>query len=404
MIALALSCVESHAAGIRTERAESQTPPSLVLMDYQGLLRTKERLQAGDSLVLANFRILEKAAALALKEGPYSVMDKPFVPSSGNKHDFMSVATYHWPNPDSPDGLPYVRRDGFVAPDWHLYDTVPLVKMTQAVITLSLAHFLSDRKAYADQAARLVNVWFLDEKTRMNPHLNYGQIIRGVNEGRGAGIIDTRGWVYLVDAIGLLSGCHVWSAEQEAEIRGWFHDYLVWLLESSHGQSEAAKKNNHGTWYELQVAVLARFTGENAVAQHFIGRLHNRIAFQIQPDGGQPAELARTRAFHYSVMNLEGLSNAIVLGTQLGFDLSQFRAEDGGGVETALDFLLPYVLEEKKWPYQQVTDWQPDLYLYRLLVRRLSRYYPGFASPELAVRLAPAVRTGEEAVLYFIFQ
>ena len=35
---------------------------------------------------------------------------------SHDPHDFVSVPVYFWPNPETPDGLPWVRRDGRVNP------------------------------------------------------------------------------------------------------------------------------------------------------------------------------------------------------------------------------------------------------------------------------------------------
>src|SRR5262245_35185795 len=55
---------------------------------------------------------LKKNAEISVKRGPYSVVDKKQTPPSGDKHDYLSIARYWWPNPDTPDGLPYVRRDG----------------------------------------------------------------------------------------------------------------------------------------------------------------------------------------------------------------------------------------------------------------------------------------------------
>lgn len=403
-IAMLFSLQKLYGADSRDKIEWSPDSTPLVLIDGKVLLETRERIRSGDSLIMPAFAKLLLEAKSALQEGPFSVMDKPFVPPSGDKHDFMSVATYHWPNPATPDSLPYIRRDGFISPDWYRYDTVPLSKMTKAVITLSLAYFLTEYMPYAKHAIHLLKTWFLDERTRMNPHLNYGQAIRGVNEGRGAGIIDTRQCVHLVDAITLLPTCNDWSKEEQKKIHDWFHGYLLWLLESKFGKSEAAKKNNHGTWYEVQVATYAMFTGENDIAQHFIGRLHNRIAFQIQQDGKQPAELVRTRSFHYSVMNLEGLCHAVFMGERLGFDLAHFCAEDGGSIKTALDFLLPFALKEKEWPYQQVTDWQQDVDIFTLLVNRFSKYYPEYKQEPLNQQLVSEIKTGETALKYFLFQ
>ena len=58
------------------------------------------------------FTRLRKNAEISRKRGPYSVMDKEDVPPSGDKHDYLSYARYWWPNPNTKDGLPYVRRDG----------------------------------------------------------------------------------------------------------------------------------------------------------------------------------------------------------------------------------------------------------------------------------------------------
>ena len=35
----------------------------------------------------------------------------------GDKHDYLSFGSYWWPDPDKPDGLPYIRRDGGVNPE-----------------------------------------------------------------------------------------------------------------------------------------------------------------------------------------------------------------------------------------------------------------------------------------------
>ena len=60
--------------------------------------------------------LLVKADA-ALKQEPLTIVNKPILPSSGDKHDYMSVGPYWWPDPDKPDGLPYIRRDGEVNPE-----------------------------------------------------------------------------------------------------------------------------------------------------------------------------------------------------------------------------------------------------------------------------------------------
>src|ERR1039458_4379832 len=80
---------------------------------------------------------LVQQADRELKTGPLSVMHKKLTPSSGDKHDYMSVGPYWWPDPSKPDGLPYIRRDGVINPDRNnaATDSEELHKMFGSVAT-----------------------------------------------------------------------------------------------------------------------------------------------------------------------------------------------------------------------------------------------------------------------------
>ena len=90
----------------------------------------------------------------------------------GDVHDYCSLGRYWWPDPSKPDGLPYIRKDGQPNPDrGKVGDNGRFGAMLKAVITLSYAWFFTQREEYASRAAKLLRVWFLDPKKRMNPHL-----------------------------------------------------------------------------------------------------------------------------------------------------------------------------------------------------------------------------------------
>src|SRR5205823_2821952 len=99
----------------------------------------------------------------------------------------------------------------------------------------------------------LLRAFFLDPATRMNPNLEYAQYIPGVNTGRGIGLIETRSFTRVVDTAGLIASSTAWRAEDERGLRDWFTAFLDWMQTSKNGKEEASAKNNHGTYYDLQV-------------------------------------------------------------------------------------------------------------------------------------------------------
>ena len=120
------------------------------------------------------------------------VMMKRAVPASGDRHDYMSLSRYYWPDPGSADGFPYVRRDGETNPDVDLYDRNRITELADNVCALTVGFYLTDDLRYGAKAGEMIRTWFLDEVTSMNPGLDYSQMIPGKNGGKGrpSGIID----------------------------------------------------------------------------------------------------------------------------------------------------------------------------------------------------------------------
>jgi hypothetical protein len=194
----------------------------------------------------------------------------------------------------------------------------------------------------------------------MNPNLKYAQAIPGTNSGRGTGLIESRCLTRVVDAIGLLHSSKSWTDENQRGMEEWFGKFLEWMMESKNGRDEAAAKNNHGTYYDLQVVSYAFFLSKVDLAKSTLKHVGpSRIAVQIKPDGSEPLELARTKAWSYSVANLSGLMSLATLGEHVDVDLWHFHTDEGRSIHQAIDFLLPFAAGDRKWPYEQLGGWTP---------------------------------------------
>ena len=301
----------------------------------------------------------------ALAVTPPSVMQKTKVPPSGDKHDYMSIAPYFWPNPATKDGLPYVRKDGKVNPESRAEaanDTLRARLVGTTVETLALGYYFTRDEKYAEHAAKVLRTWFLDPATKMTPHFRFAQAIPGVNDGRGTGLIEARGLADAADAAILLAGSKHWSAADQQALLAWGEVYFEWLLGSKNGQDERAAKNNHGTWYDVQAVKWALVLGRKDKAKEICAEaITRRIGVQIQPDGKQPLELVRTASFSYSCFNLLALARLADLSEHAGVDLWQHKTTDGRSIRVALDFLVPYLGKEPKpWTMQQIHESKPD--------------------------------------------
>lgn len=325
------------------------------------LVKAKAQLDVGDKALAKALKKLVKDADKALAEPLPSVTSKEKLPPSGDKHDYMSIAPYFWPNPETKDGLPYVRHDGKVNPesrDPKANDSPAIKIMGDNVETLALAYYFTGNETYAQGAAKVARAWFLDPATRMNPHLKYAQAIMGVNDGRGTGILEALNLSVAVDALGLLASSEAWPKADQQALKEWLGTYHDWLIQSEPGKDEHNAKNNHGTFYDVQAVRIALVLGRDDSAKRMLEEAkQGRIAVQIDPDGKQPLELDRTTSFSYSRFNLEALCEFATLGEHVGVDLWHFSTDDGRSIRKAIDYMLPYAdVPPKPWTLPQIKD------------------------------------------------
>jgi hypothetical protein len=303
-------------------------------------------------------RRLRVDADKRMTQGPWTVTAVRPKNIELDAHDFYSEATYYWPDVDHP-GAPYMRQDGRANPGRFMDNKVALDAMSDAVFSLGSAAFLLDNAAYAQRAAKVVNAWFVNPKTRMNPNLEYAQAVPGTDTGRPEGVLDGRVLIRAIQGMEFLAATGSWDPKDQSATQKWFEDYLHWLMHSKTAEDEKNSGNNHASWYVAQLAAVANFVGDNAAQQAaFAFYRENIFPRQIRRDGSAPREEARTRSLSYSVFNLEALSMACRIAQAQGVDLWSLTSKNGASIATVIDYLSPFLNEPHKWNKPQIVEFE----------------------------------------------
>jgi len=329
----------------------------LTLLELSDFKKTRDEISSKNPQQLKEFEKLIIKADKILDKVPYSVMNKKHIPPSNNKHDYLSLAPYFWPNPDTPNGLPYIRKDGEVNPEtrdaWT--DYAEMSGFFNAVDVLGKSYFFSGKDAYADKAIDLIRAWFLNRETLMNPNLNFGQGVPGTSTGRPFGIIEFSGIREVITCMDFLELGGKLDSKTKLGFQLWLKNYANWLQTSEIGILERNTLNNHGNWYDVQLCSILLYIGDFESVKEILELAKiNRIAKQIEPDGSQPMELERTKSFSYSTMNLNAMTKLAYFGKRVGVDLWNFETADGRSIKKAYEYLIPYISSDKEWKYKQL--------------------------------------------------
>src|SRR5256714_98577 len=290
-----------------------------------------------------------KAANRYLSERPITITASSSPLSAGGLHDFFSEGDYWWPDSASPNG-PYIQRDGMSNPDNFVDHRRALMRLSVQVPALVAAWKLIKDKRYATKAADHLRAWFIDERTRMNPNLQYAQAIHGVTTGRGIGLIDTIHLVEVARAIDVLKDSSALSMTELGAITQWFKDYLAWMTTSKNGTDEREAKNNHGTCWVMQVAAFAQLVGDQKLLEVCRERFKTVIVpHQIATNGSCPEELRRTKPYGYSLFNLEAIATICEILSTPRDNLFTFQTADGRGFRRAMEFMTPFIANKNSW-------------------------------------------------------
>lgn len=296
---------------------------------------------------------LIQEADKALTRGPYSVTDKGKLVPGTDKHDYVSIGPYWWPDPGKSDGLPYTRRDGEVNPerDGPNFDKDRLRNLGKDMQALALGYYLTGDERYAERAGLLVRTWFLDPDTRMAPNFNFAQGIPGRVDGRGEGIIESSDLSTVVESIGLIAPSGTLSDAEMVGLKGWFTQFATWL----NGSNEMQKTNNHSVFYDFYLAHFALFAGLDSVTASIASKFPEfRLARQMDKQGRFIQELKRTRSWHYSNFVVVGAAQLATIAECVDVNLWSKQVADGRSLQTASEFLNRYSGAVETWPFDDL--------------------------------------------------
>lgn len=331
-----------------------QVGPPTFSIDGKDLERKKRRVSQGDEVYVKALERLVSEANQLLMHGPYSVTFKGDPVGGASIHDYVSLSTYYWPDSSKSDGLPYIRKDGEIFKEREkISDYQMMNTMADNVLVLGMAYFYTCDERYVRHAKYLLEVFFLEEETKMNPHFESSQIILGRKNSGGATISATS-LISVVEGVQLISASKHWKTRDHKRLQNWFTEFLDWMLNSEKGRRQASSPNNIGTYYTLQTTVYALFVDRIDLARVIIqDQAFLRINTQIDKSGAMPLELRRANPWSYVTFNLTAFDKLVVVAKKVDVNLLDYENEEGGSIEKAFRWLLPFQTEKKKWEYSK---------------------------------------------------
>ena len=351
---------------------------------------TFEELVAHKESGKVSEKLIEKLRCEAdeiIKKPTLKVVETKLPRPSGDLHDYVSIGPYWWPNPDTPDGLPWVNRDGIVNPD--TTTAVHIGGVYTNVQKLALACFYVGDNGYSEYANRQLYDWFLNPETKMNPNARYSQGLPGICEGRSTGLIAFSSVYNLINGIGILEKLGLIDEEILAGVKAWYVEFTDWILTHEYGLGADNSASNHGSWHDANLLATAVFTGRDALVRKICKTAYfNRIVRQITPEGEQPEELRRTKAMGYSFYNLRALIVVANIAERLGYT-EYWGVDEARGkciLKSAIDYIYPYVIDPSSFPYQELYPDHQKSAMSRCLFN-VAKRYPNLGYEEKAEAL-----------------
>lgn len=348
------------------ELRRKETPYKYISMDIDDLFKKKTAYRNGDPQAVNTVNGIIKDADEKIASGKvFTIVNKPYFPPGVKRNDYVSVSPYKWPNPDTPDGYPYISKDGQVNPESRTKytDKQKIDNISDYVKKLGLAYFYTGDYKYPERVEQLIKAFFLDPETKMNPHLRFGQSTPTPNTPSGStnGFIETTPFVSMLEGFNLAAESGVISKDVVDGLYDWMSEYLNWCDTSDLGtRLRENGTQNHVTHFDRQTTAYRLFLALKddsylERAKDYIEKYTpKRLKSQIRSDGSQPEELRRTKSWNYTNMNMQAFFQTALMAERIGVDLWNYEYNGQVYIKSMIDWFLPYLAKEKEWTWKQI--------------------------------------------------
>lgn len=311
-----------------------------------------------DQLTQENIATYVKQSQESLStEHPTITANTSFIKQTSGLNNYASLAPYYHPDPESPNGFPYIRMDGVVNRSnmsRATSDGIYLSRLCTLLTPLCILYYYTKSEDYATRAISIIDKFFINEQTKMNPNLTYsGMVIGNSMEDlriRGA-TIDANRLSIITDLIQLLKSSTSWTIEIENAMVLWFDSLSDWFKTNPRGILQNTYNHNIKTSYVKQLCSYLCFCGKIQEAKNYLeDNVRNMLSAQIDVDGRQVLEMDRTRSRHYSDFNLQLLVELAAISNSLGVNIWNYKDENGrGSIQQAMRFMCYYYQNPTKW-------------------------------------------------------
>ncbi|KAF8707521.1 Ras of Complex, Roc, domain of DAPkinase, partial [Rhizoctonia solani] len=233
---------------------------------------------------------------------------------------------------------PYKSRDGKVNPDTRdIKSSAYIGQVSQSVLWNAIAAAASGAQSHEKSVADFINTFFLDNKSKMNPKVEFGQVVRGppgTQAGSYMGILDMRSLVKVVNAILVLreTQSSYWTQDRDDRMKVWATQYVRWVEASAVGKKAERAANNHGSFYPNQIAAMKILSGDIVGAKQVLqSYFDNQFQDQIVASGEQAS---------LTCFNLEAMITNAKLGDYIGINYWSTRTKYGATIQTAVDYII----------------------------------------------------------------